>query len=421
MDFEYSAEKLELQDSLVKYLSKNYTFDHRRSYSKEGCGYSQQVWTHLAEIGVLGLTFAQKYGGLADDLEELVLPNAKSKNLGLEQSIYDPALTMYSFDSMWVLETLGKYLCLEPYLSTVVMAGATILSAGTHKQKEQLIPLISSGDLRISIAHHEPMGRYQNQEIKTKAELVSGAGQNTEWLLSGSKCVVLGANASQKLLVSAMTQKTVGVEFELSLFLLSTDAPGVSLTTYETHEGGRASDISLVNVRVSEEDLIGGLSAIGHGQGALEEMIARGNAGLCAEAVGIMSTMCDLTLGYLKTRQQFGVPIGKFQALQHRMADMIILCEQAKSMAMLAAQAQGNLDFKKKIRDTSAAKAYICQSARTLGQEAIQLHGGMGVTDEMSVGHYFKRLTLITQTLGDFNHHIEIVGDYLKEQATPTN
>jgi alkylation response protein AidB-like acyl-CoA dehydrogenase len=214
-------------------------------------------------------------------------------------------------------------------------------------------------------------------------------------------------------IVSARTSAAVGERAGISLFVVPLSTPGLTLTHYKTHDSGAASDLVLDQVRVSEDQLLGQAD---QGWEILNDMIERANAALCAQAVGIMGKMCDLTLDYLKTRRQFGVPIGKFQALQHRMADMVISTEQARSMSIFAANAMGELDSSKRSRDISAAKAYICQAARQVGQEAIQLHGGMGVTNEMSIGHYFKKLTLITQTFGGLSEHVAVVSDYLLMQ-----
>jgi len=395
MNFDYSPVQTELQNGLTKYFSKNYSFDRRRVYSKETAGFSEQAWQHYADIGLLALSFPESYGGLSELAEsDLVGLNAEN-----------------AVDAMWIMEHFGATLCLEPYISTVVMGGGTLLVSGSKAQKSNLIPRIASGEVRVAVAIEEPDSRYCCEFVNTKATLIEGEPTAPKiWSICGVKCAVLSANSSQYLFVSARTSGSVADRKGISLFCIPVDTEGLSIFTYTTHDGGRASDVKLNNVRVSEDHLIGDLD---DGIDIIENMLARANAALCAEAVGIMSTLCDLTLAYLKTRKQFGVPIGKFQALQHRMADMIVCTEQARSMGFLAAQAQHNPDIKKRLRDISAAKAYICRSGRLVGQEAIQIHGGMGVTDELSVGHYFKRLTLITQTWGDFNHHIGAVSDYL--------
>ncbi len=398
MNFDFSPIQVELQNGLTKYFSKNYGFDKRQEYARESAGFSEDAWKHYAEIGLLALSFPESYGGL-NEIDEST--ESGKKTLAANNAV----------DAMWILEHFGAALCLEPYLSTVVMGGGTLLSSGSVAQKSTWIPKIASGELRIAIAIEEPSSRYSSERVQLSAKLSEKSSPGSKsWHLTGLKSAVFSANSAQYILVSSRTSGSIADRNGISLFLVPVDAKGIKLTNYTTHDGGRASDIEFDQVTVTEEHLIG---ACDSGVEILEDMVARANAALCGEAVGIMSTLCELTLAYLKTRQQFGVPIGKFQALQHRMADMIVATEQAKSMAFLAAQAHADSDSKKRLRDISAAKAYICKSARQVGQEAIQLHGGMGVTNELSVGHYFKRLTLITQTFGDFNHHIGLVSDYL--------
>ena len=400
MNFKYSDIQVELQDSLNKYYAKSYDFEKRQHYSSVNPGFSELAWQHYANIGLLALTFPQSLGGLSE----------------IEESTPTALLASNAIESMWIMEQMGASLCLEPYLTTVVMGGGTLLSHGSISQKSELIPKIASGELLITAALEEPSSRYSYTCVQTTATGVTRpANSPPAWLITGHKCAVLNASSAGMLFVSVRTAGSTKDRLGISMFCIPVDANGVSITSYITHDGLRASDIEFSEVLVTQEQLIGQLDL---GIDVIEEMVARANSALCAEAVGIMSKLCNLTLDYLKTRQQFGVPIGKFQALQHRMADMIVSTEQARSMAFLAAQAHTCADKVKMLRDVSAAKAYICKYGRTVGQEAIQLHGGMGVTNELSVGHYFKRLTLITQTFGDFNQHIGVVSDYLTTQST---
>ncbi len=416
MNFEYSEIQISLQDSLLKYFLKNYTFEKRQNFASQVSGFCDDAWKHYAEMGLLALTFPEQYGGLIDSWVPQVqaLTTETSGALGQASNVGGPHIANtvdIAVDNMWVMECFGKTLCLEPYLSTVVMAGGALLHYGTEQQKSTLIPKIAIGELKIAIAYQEPESRYDTHCVSTLATLselnLSGKKQ---WRVNGKKCVVLNANSADHIIVTARTSGDALDQSGISLFLIPTNAAGLSVMSYKTHDGSRASDIELKDVVVNEENLI---SVQGNGFRVLEDILGWTNAALCAEAVGIMSKICDLTLEYLKTRKQFGVPIGKFQALQHRMADMITSTEQARSMAILAVKAQSEVDLVKRQRDISAAKAYICRSGKEVGQEAIQLHGGMGVTHEMSVAHYFKRLTLITQTFGDFNYHISKVGEYL--------
>lgn len=399
MNFDYSPVQVELRNSLTKYFEKNYSFENRQQYSSQSIGFSERVWQHFAQIGLLGLTVPVSYGGFCEVNE--------SSLLSLEAS--------NAVDAMWIMEIFGSVLCLEPYISSVVMGVGALLQAGSMKQKQDLIPKISAGQLRIACAILEPTSRYSYEHVAMNAKLECRDGSsNKSWLLTGLKSVVLCANSAHFFMVSARTSGEKSDTHGISLFCIPADTPGISLSSYPTHDGSRASDIAFDGVQVTEDNLVG---KIDEGFDVIENMIARASAALCAEAVGVMSRLCDLTLRYLKTRQQFGVTIGNFQALQHRMADMIVATEQARSMAFLAAQSFANSDRKKKLRDVSAAKAYISSAGRLVAQEAIQMHGGIGVTNELSVGHYFKRMTLITHSFGDFNHHIGVVSDYLLLQS----
>jgi alkylation response protein AidB-like acyl-CoA dehydrogenase len=251
----------------------------------------------------------------------------------------------------------------------------------------------------LAFAHSEAGARYELDQVATTAT-AAGAG----WQLDGAKAVVLGAPSADKLIVSARDAKGI------SLFLVDAKAPGVTLRAYPTQDGARAADIRLDKVAVGADALIG---TAGGALPVIERAVDYANAALCAEAVGIMSALNEVTLEYLKTRKQFGVPIGKFQALQHRMADMVIATEQARSMATLAAVRVDSTDAAERSRSVAAAKAYVTQSARVVGQQAVQLHGGMGVVDELNVAHYFKRLTMIGLAFGDADYHLGRFSDTL--------
>jgi alkylation response protein AidB-like acyl-CoA dehydrogenase len=371
MDFNYTEEQLALQDTLRRFIAKDYAFEHRRALAKSADGFDREAWKTFADFGILALPFHEDFGGLNGN----------------------------AVDSMLVMEMLGRGLALEPYVSTVVLCGGLIRDAGSAAQKEELLPAIAGGELMLALAHHEAGGRYEPDRIATTAT-ASGSG----WQLDGAKAVVLGAPSADKLIVSAKDGKG------LSLFLVDARADGVTLRAYPTQDGARAADIRLANVIVGAEALIG---TAGKALPAIERAIDYANAAFCAEAVGIMSALNEVTLEYLKTRKQFGVPIGKFQALQHRMADMVIATEQARSMATLAAVRADSTDAAERSRAVAAARAYIGTQARFVGQQAVQLHGGMGVVDELNVGHYFKRLTMIGLTFGDVDFHLGRFSDTL--------
>jgi alkylation response protein AidB-like acyl-CoA dehydrogenase len=371
MDFNYTEEQLALQDTLRRFIAKDYPFEHRRTLAKSADGFDREAWKTFADFGILALPFDEEFGGLNGN----------------------------AVDTMLVMEMLGRGLALEPYVSTVVLCGGLIRDAGSAAQKEGLLPMIAGGELMLALAHYEAGGRYALDQIATTATATNGG-----WQLDGAKAVVLGAPSADKLIVSALDGKG------MSLFLVDAKAPGVSLRSYPTQDGARAADVKLAGVKVGAEALIG---PAGSALASVERAIDYANAALCAEAVGIMSALNEVTLEYLKTRKQFGVPIGKFQALQHRMADMAIATEQARSMAILAAVRADSADAAERSRAVAAAKAYVTQSARLVGQQAVQLHGGMGVVDELNVGHYFKRLTMIGLTFGDADYQLGRFSDTL--------
>ena len=371
MDFNYTEEQLALQDTLRRFIARDYPFEHRRALAKSADGFDRAAWKTYADFGILALPFPEDFGGLNGS----------------------------AVDTMLVMEMLGRGLALEPYVPTVVLCGGLIRDAGSAAQKEALLPAIAGGELMLALAHFEPGARYELDRVATTA---TAAG--SDWQLDGAKAVVLGAPSADKLIVSARDGKG------LSLFLVDARAPGVSLRAYPTQDGARAADVRLAGVQVGADALIG---TTGGALPAIERAIDYANAALCAEAVGIMSALNEVTLEYLKTRKQFGVPIGKFQALQHRMADMVIATEQARSMATLAAVRVDSTEVAERSRSVAAAKAYVTQSARLVGQQAVQLHGGMGVVDELNVAHYFKRLTMIGMSFGDADYHLGRFSDTL--------
>ncbi|MCM2288202.1 MAG: acyl-CoA dehydrogenase family protein [Sulfuritalea sp.] len=371
MDFNYTEEQLALQDTLRRFIAKDYAFEHRRALAKSADGFDRKAWATFAEFGILALPFDEEFGGLNGN----------------------------AVDTMLVMEMLGRGLALEPYVSTVVLCGGLIRDAGSSAQKEALLPAIAGGELMLALAHYEAGGRYALDHVATTA-----TEKNSGWQLNGAKAVVLGAPSADQLIVSARDGKG------LSLFLVDAKAPGVSLRAYPTQDGARAADVKLAGVQVGADARIG---PAGGALAIVERAIDYANAALCAEAVGIMSALNEVTLEYLKTRKQFGVPIGKFQALQHRMADMAIATEQARSMAILAAVRADSADAAERSRAVAAARAYIGAQARFVGQQAVQLHGGMGVVDELNVGHYFKRLTLIGLTFGDADYQLGRFSDSL--------
>lgn len=376
MDFELDTDQLLLQETLQRLLARDYTFERRREIVKSPWGFSEEFWRSLAEQGVLGVGLPEDHGGFGGPVEVMV-----------------------------VMEQIGRSLVLEPFLSTVVLGGGLVRDVGTPEQQSDILPAIVSGDCRMALAHHEPGARYSLDHVRTIARR---RGDGFE--LHGRKTIVLDGAVANLLVVSAWDEAANG----LSLFLLDPGTPGVERVRYRTHDGRSAADLKLEGVVVPAQRLLG---PPGEGLTLLERAVDQAVAALCAEAVGAMEALNETTLEYLKSRRQFGQPIGRFQALQHRMADMYVMATQARSMSLLATGRCTDPDAVTRRRAVSAAKAFVGKAARFVGQQAVQLHGGMGISAELSVGHYFKRLTMIEMTFGDTSHHVAVVGDAIAAEA----
>jgi alkylation response protein AidB-like acyl-CoA dehydrogenase len=367
MDFDYSEEQQLLADSVQRFVQKGYDFEARKKAIASDAGYSEDAWRTFAEMGLLGLPLPQDYGGFGGG----------------------------ALDLMAVMETFGEALVIEPYLATVGLGAQFVARAGTKAQRKAILPAVAEGRMKLAFAHTEAASRYNLAKVETTA-----TKNEAGWVLSGEKKIVLGAPIAEKLIVSAATGKR-----GYSLFLVDPAAPGVEVKPYRTFDEMRAGDVALDNVQVDKKAMIGKQGA---GLALVEEVVDFATALLCAEAVGVIKSTNEATLEYLKTRKQFGVTIGTFQALQHRMVDMFISGEQARSMACLAAsKADGAVDADDRRRAISAAKIKIADACRHVSQESIQLHGGMGMTEEMKVSHSFRRLTMIAQQFGDADHHLE--------------
>lgn len=377
MNFNFSEEQLAIQETLKRFIGKDYKFERRRELVGSKEGFSREVWTQFADFGILGQTFPDAFGGLGGT----------------------------AVDTMIVMDSLGRGLVLEPYLSTVTLAGSVIRDAGSERQKSELLPAIADGKLLMALAHHEPGARYELNHVATRAR-ADGSG----YRISGRKSLVLGGGSADFLLCSARTDGRDRDGDGISLFLIGRDTGGLAIQSYSTHDDRRAAEISLDEVHVPDSAIVG---PKGCALRIVEKAIDYAIAALCSEAVGIMSALNEATLEYLKTRRQFGQPIGRFQALQHRMVDMVIATEQARSICTLASIKVDSPDANERRRAVSAAKVYVGQAARLVGQGAVQLHGGMGVVDELMVGHYFKRLSLINASFGDPDHHLGSFGDML--------
>lgn len=377
MNFSYTEEQEMLRDTLQRFIARDYGFDKRQALLKSDAGFSRDHWRTFAELGLLGISFPEDYEGMGGN----------------------------AIDTMLVMEAIGQGLILEPYLATVVLCGGLIRDAGSNAQKQLLLPAIARGELMMALAHYDQGTRYETGRVATTARQ-----DGDEYVLDGRKSVVLHGAQADRLIVSARTGGAAHDPDGVSLFIVDPEASGVAVHEYRTHDGQRAAEIVLHGVSVGHDALIG---EEGRALPVIERALGFGIAALCAEAVGAMHALHQATLEYAKTRKQFGVTIGSFQVLKHRMADMFIATEQARSMAILAAMRAHDEDALVRRRAIAAAKALTGQTARYVGQQAVQLHGGMGVTDELNVSHYFKRLTMINATFGDADYHLGQFSDLM--------
>jgi alkylation response protein AidB-like acyl-CoA dehydrogenase len=373
MDFRFSEEEQLLRDMVGEFIEREYTFEKRRAVIESEDGWSRSIWAQLAELGLVGINIAEVDGGV---------------DAG-------PVATML------VMNAVGAGLLLEPYLASAIIAPNVLRAVDNSAPSRELLPAIASGEAIVVVAHQEPDARHatytRNGPIGLSTEARRhGAG----FVIDGRKSVVGHAQAASALIVSARLTD----DGSLALFHVPAGAPGLTLEVYRALDGAPAADVALAGVEVPESAM---LAAAHDAETALECGYDRALAAICAEAVGAMEALIDLTCEYLRTREQFGRPIGRFQALQHRAADMLIHSEQAKSMSYLATLHSRTDDRHERQRVLSAAKVLIGRACRFVGQQAIQLHGGMGMTDELSVSHYFKRLTAIEMTLGDAETHLD--------------
>ena len=370
MDFDLSEEQRLLKESLDRLIGDRYAFEQRKGYAQSPQGWSRELWAQFAELGLLGLPFEERHGGSAGG----------------------PVETMIA------MEAFGRALALEPYLATVVLGGGFLRHGGSVEQCADLIPQIADGSLTVAFAHTERQSRYDLYDIETRA-VRDGAG----WMLDGKKGVVVHGDTADKLVVTARVGGGRRDRDGVAAFIVDGKTAGVSRLGYPTQDGLRAAEITLANVRVGPE---GALGEPGKALPLIERVVDEAIAALCAEAIGAMAVMHELTVEYLKTRRQFGREIGSFQILQHRAVDMLIALEQARSMAMFATMMAAEENAAERRNAVAAAKVQIGRSGKFIGQQAIQLHGGIGMTMEYKVGHYFKRVTMIDTMFGDADHHL---------------
>ena len=378
MDFELTEEQRLLRQSVERLLTDRYGFDRRRAYLAEPDGWSRALWTKYAELGLLGLPFAERHGGFGGGPIEVML----------------------------VMEAFGRALALEPYLATVVLGGTALRLAGNEDQQSALLPQIAEGKLLVAFAHGERQARYDLSDVLTTAWRRAGG-----WILDGGKSVVLHGDCAQLLIVSARTAGERDDRDGITLFLVDAAANGVARRSYPMRDGTRAAEISLSEVELGENAVLG---EVGAAFPVIERVVEAGIAATAAEAVGAMEAMQGLTLEYLKTRQQFGRPIGQYQVLQHRATEMLMELERGRSMAMLAAMMVDEPDAAERAHNIAMAKVGIGQASKFVSQNAIQLHGGIGITEEYAVGHYFRRCMVIEHSFGDTAHHLSRLAEQVQ-------
>jgi alkylation response protein AidB-like acyl-CoA dehydrogenase len=370
MDFSLNELQQMLADSVAKFIENEYDFDTRQSYAASERGFSDEVWTMFAELGWTAVPFSEEDGGIGGG----------------------------PVDIMVLMESLSRGLIVEPYLANIILAGGVLARCASEEQKERWLHPIIAGELQATLAFNEPQSRYDLANVATTATRDGDA-----WRLSGKKGVVLNGGNADVVIVPARTSGEQRDEQGISLFAVP--AADLKVNAYATFDGLQAADIALDNVQVPADHLLGDMDA---GYPTLDATIDEATLAVCAEAVGLMHVLTEKTVDYAKQRRQFGVPIGTFQALQHRMADMLMACEQARSCLIWAVLThdQGGNDLK---RAVSSIKYLVGTAGQKVGEEAVQIHGGMGVSWELDVAHYFKRMTAINRIFGNADWHLDIL------------
>ena len=370
MDFTFNEEQSLIQDQVDQFVQKEYDWETRQSLSNSELGFGEDNWKKFAELGWLGISVSEDSGGFGGS----------------------------AIESMLIMEAFGKGLVVEPFLETVIMAGGLIDDHGSDQQKSSFLEPAIAGEMHLALAYAEPQSRFNLSDVVTEAK---ADGDN--FIINGYKSVVMNGPSADQIIVSARTSGTQLDENGISLFIIDANASGLDKTNYKTVDGRRASDLTFENVSVSKENLIGDQDK---GFDILDSAIDKAILAISAEAVGAMEVLYKTTVEYTKTREQFGTAIGKFQVLQHRMVDMFMEYEQCKSLLYMATMKHEEKaeDAKKAI---SGLKYQVGKAGKFIGQQAVQLHGGMGVTDELNVGHYFKRLTTVGTIFGNSDYHLK--------------
>ena len=371
MNFSLSEEQRLLKDSAERFVRENCSLDQRRALVESEPGYSERSWRQMAELGWLGVGVPEAFGGTGGGPVEMMV----------------------------LMDAFGAGLLVEPYFPSVVLGAGLVTEAGTEAQKAAILPATVAGEIKLAFAWAEPQSGFDLFDVRTTA-----ARRGDGWVVDGAKGVVLGAAAAERIVVSARTSGDSRDRNGIGLFLVDREADGVTLRDYRTVDGLRAAEIAFENVAVGVDAALGDP---GDALPAIEAVAERAIAALCAEAVGVMDVIVRDTAEYLKTRKQFGRPIGAFQVLQHQFTDMLIANEEARSMTYVATLRLDERDAAVRAKAVSGAKHLVGRHGRMIGQRAIQLHGGMGMTEEMAVGHYFKRLTMIDVMFGDEAYHLK--------------
>ena len=370
MDFTFNEEQSLIQDQVDQFVQKEYDWETRQALSNSDLGFGKDNWKKFADLGWLGICVSEDSGGFGGS----------------------------SIESMLIMEAFGKGLVVEPFLETVIMSGGLIDDHGSDEQKSSVLEPAISGEMHLALAYAEPQSRFNLSDVVTEAK-----SDGDSFILNGYKSVVMNGPSADKIIISARTSGAQLDESGISLFIVDANSDGLNKTNYKTVDGRRASDLTLENVSVSKSSLIG---AQDKGFAILDSAIDKAILAISAEAVGAMEVLYKTTVEYTKTREQFGTAIGKFQVLQHRMVDMFMEYEQCKSLLYMATMKheEGAEDAKKAI---SGLKYQVGKAGKFIGQQAVQLHGGMGVTDELNVGHYFKRLTTVGTIFGNTDYHLK--------------
>ena len=370
MDFTFNEEQSLIQDQVDQFVQKEYDWETRQALSNSDLGFGEDNWKKFADLGWLGICVSEDSGGFGGS----------------------------SIESMLIMEAFGKGLVVEPFLETVIMSGGLIDDHGSDEQKSSVLEPAISGEMHLALAYAEPQSRFNLSDVVTEAK-----SDGDSFILNGYKSVVMNGPSADKIIISARTSGAQLDESGISLFIVDANSDGLNKTNYKTVDGRRASDLTLENVSVSKSSLIGDQDK---GFAILDSAIDKSILAISAEAVGAMEVLYKTTVEYTKTREQFGTAIGKFQVLQHRMVDMFMEYEQCKSLLYMATMKheEGAEDAKKAI---SGLKYQVGKAGKFIGQQAVQLHGGMGVTDELNVGHYFKRLTTVGTIFGNTDYHLK--------------